>query len=154
MCAWGLVVNLLGTEAAVPGSPTAYHDYRLELVNGSYSVWVDGVRVLGPVASAARPNALWMGNPVFTHGARAIGRTSRSTVQVADGSVVTYQLDVTKAGAGGGTVTSTPAGINCDPTCSASFDGGTQVTLAAAANANATFSGGSGQVVRDSSTVV
>ena len=143
--ACGLVVNLLGTQAAVPGSPTAYHDYRLELVNGSYSVWVDGVRVLGPVASAARPNALWMGNPVFTHwGSGDWTDFTLDSVQVADVSAVTYQLDVTKAGAGGGTVTSTPAGINCDPTCSASFDGGTQVTLAAAANANATFSGWSG----------
>jgi List-Bact-rpt repeat protein len=33
----------------------------------------------------------------------------------------------------GGTVTSTPAGISCPPTCNASFDNGTQVTITASA---------------------
>ena len=56
----------------------------------------------------------------------------------------TYVLTVTKAGTGGGTVSSTPAGIDCGPTCSASFDDGTSVTLTATANANATFTGWSG----------
>jgi len=40
-------------------------------------------------------------------------------------------LTVTKAGAGSGTVTSSPAGINCGSTCSATFDSGTSVTLTA-----------------------
>ena len=143
--ACGLVVNLLGTQAPVPGSPTAYHDYRLDYANGSYSVWVDGVRVLGPVASAARPNAIWMGNPVFTHwGSGDWTDFTLDSVRVTDLSTATYQLDVTKAGAGSGIVTSTPSGIDCGSTCSASFDGGTQVTLSAAASANATFSGWSG----------
>ena len=33
----------------------------------------------------------------------------------------TYPLTVTKAGAGTGTVTSDPGGINCGATCSAAF---------------------------------
>ena len=56
----------------------------------------------------------------------------------------TFMLDVTKAGNGGGTITSTPAGIDCGPTCTASFDDGTQVTLSATPNANSTFTGWSG----------
>jgi hypothetical protein len=32
---------------------------------------------------------------------------------------------VTKAGLGAGTVTSTPAGINCGATCGAQYDAGT-----------------------------
>lgn len=60
---------------------------------------------------------------------------------------VTHQLSVSKLGAGGGTVTSSPAGIHCGSTgltCSANFDAGTSVTLTAAANLNATFNGWSG----------
>jgi phospholipase C len=41
-------------------------------------------------------------------------------------------------------VTSSPAGINCGSTCTASFPSGTAVTLSAAANATSTFGGWSG----------
>src|SRR5207245_2037088 len=41
-------------------------------------------------------------------------------------------LTVSKAGAGSGTVTSSPAGISCGATCSTSFTPGTVVTLTAA----------------------
>ncbi len=40
-----------------------------------------------------------------------------------------HLLTVTKKGTGSGTVTSSPAGISCGATCSASFDHGTAVTL-------------------------
>jgi hypothetical protein len=53
-------------------------------------------------------------------------------------------LTVSRAGTGSGTVTSSPAGINCGATCSAMFDTGTQVTLTAAAAAGSTFAGWSG----------
>ena len=45
----------------------------------------------------------------------------------------TFPLTVGKAGAGGGTVTSSPAGINCGADCSESYNSGTTVTLTAAA---------------------
>jgi uncharacterized repeat protein (TIGR02543 family) len=53
-------------------------------------------------------------------------------------------LTVTKSGDGAGTVTSAKAGIDCGATCSASFDAGSQVTLAAAPAAGSTFAGWSG----------
>lgn len=56
-------------------------------------------------------------------------------------------LSLTKSGAGAGTVTSTPAGINCDSSCSsasAAFNQGTSVTLSAGAAVGSTFSGWSG----------
>src|ERR1700736_3663762 len=56
----------------------------------------------------------------------------------------TFQLTVQSAGNGAGTVTSSPAGINCGQGCSASFNSGTVVTLTAAPNANSTFGGWSG----------
>ncbi|HEY2311042.1 MAG TPA: hypothetical protein VGH46_08005 [Gaiellaceae bacterium] len=45
---------------------------------------------------------------------------------------------------GSGSVTSSPAGIDCGSTCSASFASGTSVTLTAAADSGSTFAGWSG----------
>jgi phospholipase C len=59
-----------------------------------------------------------------------------------------YPLTITLAGAGTGTVTSSPAGINCSNSstvaCTASFTQGTAVTLSAAPSTNDTFAGWSG----------
>jgi phospholipase C len=54
------------------------------------------------------------------------------------------QLTVQAAGAGGGTISSNPAGINCGQSCSANFSSGTQVTLTASPAANSFFTGWSG----------
>src|SRR5437867_590289 len=56
----------------------------------------------------------------------------------------TFVLTVSKPGAGAGTVSSTPAGIDCGPTCTASFVSGTVVTLTAAPAAGSVFTGWSG----------
>lgn len=56
----------------------------------------------------------------------------------------TYQVTVTIAGSGSGTVTSTPAGINCPTTCSASFSQGAQVALSETSGTNNSFAGWSG----------
>ncbi|HKI00991.1 MAG TPA: hypothetical protein VKK31_03340 [Thermoanaerobaculia bacterium] len=56
----------------------------------------------------------------------------------------TFALTVSKAGTGSGTVTSSPAGINCGADCSESYVSGTSVTLTAAAASGSTFAGWSG----------
>jgi hypothetical protein len=48
-----------------------------------------------------------------------------------------------------GTVTSTPSGISCPPTCAAEFDEGLQVTLAARANRASNFDGWGGCIDTD-----
>ncbi|HEV2401922.1 MAG TPA: hypothetical protein VGS27_33635 [Candidatus Sulfotelmatobacter sp.] len=53
-------------------------------------------------------------------------------------------LSVSVGGNGTGKVTSTPAGITCPTTCTATFPQGTQVTLTASADLNAVFSSWSG----------
>ena len=63
---------------------------------------------------------------------------------VAGGSDSTYALTVSKAGVGSGTVTSTPPGIDCGATCSATYTSGTTVNLTAAAASGSTFVGWSG----------
>jgi hypothetical protein len=51
---------------------------------------------------------------------------------------------ITTNGTGNGTVTSSPAGINCGAACSASYNAGTVVTLTATPAAGSTFVGWSG----------
>ncbi|HJQ75280.1 MAG TPA: PASTA domain-containing protein, partial [Gaiellaceae bacterium] len=53
-------------------------------------------------------------------------------------------LNVTTAGTGSGTVTSSPGGINCGSTCSAGYGYGTAVTLTATPAVGSTFIGWSG----------
>jgi hypothetical protein len=53
-------------------------------------------------------------------------------------------LTINTPGAGMGTVTSLPAGINCGSTCTSSFPSGSSVTLSAVATAGSIFSGWSG----------
>ncbi|MFZ0814235.1 MAG: hypothetical protein WAM78_01880, partial [Candidatus Sulfotelmatobacter sp.] len=53
-------------------------------------------------------------------------------------------MAVTMAGTGTGTITSSPAGINCPTTCSASFPQNTKVTLSETPGANSAFTSWSG----------
>lgn len=55
-----------------------------------------------------------------------------------------YTLSVALAGNGSGTVTSSPAGIDCGTTCSMEYVENTSVTLTAAPGTGATFDGWSG----------
>src|SRR5687767_5514449 len=55
-----------------------------------------------------------------------------------------FTVMVEKAGTGSGTVTSTPAGIDCGATCSAQFEQETAVSLNAAAAPGSVFAGWSG----------
>lgn len=57
---------------------------------------------------------------------------------------VAYSLSVSKVGAGTGGVISSPAGIDCGATCSASFSSGTLVTLNAMPTGTGVFAGWGG----------
>jgi hypothetical protein len=58
--------------------------------------------------------------------------------------MVRYALEVDKSGTGGGTVTSSPAGINCGSNCREAYSVGTVVTLAVTSQTGSTFTGWSG----------
>jgi phospholipase C len=56
----------------------------------------------------------------------------------------TYQLTVQNSGTGTGTISSSPAGINCGTTCQYTFPAGTLVTLSDAPGSTSTFGGWGG----------
>jgi uncharacterized repeat protein (TIGR01451 family) len=58
--------------------------------------------------------------------------------------LVPHTLTVAKAGSGSGTVSSSPAGIDCGATCATSFANGTMVTLTATPDAGSSFTGWGG----------
>jgi len=67
----------------------------------------------------------------------------------------TFTLGISKTGTGHGTITSTPAGINCGSTCSFPFTENTLVTLAAIpASSKDRFSGWSGEGCSGTGTCV
>ncbi|MBL8915871.1 MAG: hypothetical protein JNM17_34550 [Archangium sp.] len=55
-----------------------------------------------------------------------------------------FDLTVTKAGTGTGTVNSVPTGVACGPVCTGTFDINTMVTLTASESSDSTFTGWSG----------
>ena len=71
---------------------------------------------------------------------------SGDTVVTATFDVQTFALTVTKKGPGSGTVTSSPAGIDCtaSSSCSASYSSGTTVTLTATPDNDSRFTGWKG----------
>jgi hypothetical protein len=74
-----------------------------------------------------------------------LARRSSSTVwQVQGNAAPSDALTITRGGSGGGTVTSSPAGINCGASCAASFPDGTLVSLTATPDAGSSFTGWSG----------
>ena len=75
---------------------------------------------------------------------------SSSSTPVPSPTPSSYTLTVSKAGSG--TVASSPSGINCGSSCSASYTSGTSVTLTATAATGYTFSGWSGSGVSCSGT--
>lgn len=72
------------------------------------------------------------------------GGLSRSLVDGALSVVTRYSLSLTLAGTGSGSVTSSPAGIDCGSTCSAGFPDGTEVTLSASPATGSAFDGWGG----------
>jgi CSLREA domain-containing protein len=125
--------------------------------------------MLGPLADNGGPTPtynLLAGSPAINNGNNAIcnadpvngldqrGVTRPFGLHCDIGSVekTAYSLTVSKPGLAGGTITSSPAGIDCGSTCSYTFDYNTSVTLTAIPLAGSTFVGWSGSGCSGSGT--
>jgi len=105
-----------------------------DVVTGVYTVTAPSVVVSG---TTYNPNPASQNVTVTTGSATA-------NVNYTQASTASFVLTVNKAGTGGGTVSSSPAGINCGATCSANFSSGASVILSPVANTGSTFAGWSG----------
>jgi len=86
----------------------------------------------------------WTGNADCSDGSVTLNASKSCTATFNLQPPQTFGLSVVKAGTGTGTVTSSPAGINCGSTCSGTFSSGTSVTLTATPAAGSTFAGWTG----------
>jgi Divergent InlB B-repeat domain len=84
----------------------------------------------------------WSGNTACSNGSVTVNGDITCTALF--NLITTYTLTVTRSGTGSGTVTSSPAGINCGSTCLATLSSGTAVTLSAIPSSGSTFAGWTG----------
>ena len=61
-------------------------------------------------------------------------------------------ITITKLGSGAGLVSSSPVGVDCGPTCTSSFDAGTELTLTAEESPGSNFAGWSGDCAGTTAT--
>ena len=103
------------------------------------------VVALTATAAAGSTFAGWTGAGCSGTAGCSVTLTAATTVTAMfNKSTTNFTLTVTEAGSGTGTVTSAPAGIACQPMCSASFASGQVVGLTATAAEGSTFAGWSG----------
>jgi len=75
------------------------------------------------------------------HYVNEISQFFRVILKYKKGSAGPFVLSISRTGSGAGTVTSSPAGINCGADCSQSYSSGTSVSLTAKPDSDSTFTG-------------
>ena len=98
---------------------------------------------LSAAAATGSIFAGWSGASCSGTGSCAFTVSANTTV-TANFAPNSYVLAVTKSGTGSGTVTSSPTGVNCGSTCSATYNYNAFVTLTAVPSTGSTFTGWSG----------
>ena len=99
---------------------------------------------LTAVAATGSTFTGWSGGGCAGTGACIVVMNADQTVTASFAAPNTFTLTVTKSGVGAGTVTSSPAGINCGTTCVFTFPGGTSVSLTQTPATGSTFGGWGG----------
>ena len=133
-----------GTVSSAPAGIDCGADCSESYISGT-------VVTLTATATAGSVFSGWSGACMGSSSACAVTMDAARAV-TATFALQTFALTVTKAGAGAGTVSSAPAGIDCGGDCSESYTSGTVVMLTATATAGSVFSGWSGACTGSSST--
>jgi outer membrane protein assembly factor BamB len=161
---WAFVANSLGISGLklglnasnVPQLPTAAPGRWTVTPGGTSPIVANGmvfysgydgqVHALDPTTGTqlwveASPSGLHWESPIVVNGRLYVTDESAHLLVY---EPTMFQLTVTPGGTGTGTVTSSPAGIDCGASCTAPFASGNVVTLTASADASSTFAGWSG----------
>ena len=120
------------------GNGTTTNAFTPVTVVGLGVTWTSSDTAVATINAAGLATGRNPGSSVIT--ATSGGRSGSTTLTVG----TRPSLSVIREGTGNGTVISNPAGINCGANCSASYDGGTVVTLTATPAPGSTFEGWTG----------
>jgi hypothetical protein len=140
----------------VPGSPLLAEVPSFETSDNTTPTLAPGATLLanwenGKPAIATKGRVLSVSASLDNGNLTPISAAARLAVNA--GNVLgRHTLTVSMAGAGSGTVTSTPAGISCGATCAFDFTNGTAVTLTATPSSGSSFAGWSGAGCSGTST--
>lgn len=139
----GIAVSADGTRVYVTNSGSN----SVSVISTTTDLVINSVTVKPGLVGIAMP----VGIAISPDGKRAYVTDSvNNTVHELGGP---RTLTVAKAGTGIGTVTSSPEGIDCGPTCQASFDFNTVVTLTAISDSGSSFTGWTGDADCSDGTV-
>jgi hypothetical protein len=158
----GTYVTVSGTEGLLMGNPSPV--VKLDVSEsgtgaGTVSSGTPGIAcgstcsasfdagtsvTLSAAAASGSTFAGWSGGGCSGTGNCVVTMSAAQSVTATFNTVPRFALSVSRAGTGTGTVTSSPAGIDCGGICSAKFDEGTSVTLTAVRAGGSTFAGWSG----------
>ena len=135
-----LTVSKTGTGAgAVASTPSG-----IDCGSDCSENFVAGTSVsLNATAATGSTFAGWSGGGCSGTGS-CVTTVGADTTVTATFTLDKHTLTVSSAGNGGGSIESTPAGIDCGGDCTETYDYGTQVTLTANPTTGSTFTGWSG----------
>ncbi len=150
-----LVVDVVGVKTSASATQTLTKAVgQTERYNKISNTGDNNVLIAGSDKPGSTSTSMsWTANPSIT----PPERWAMVAVPLKPGAApppVSRSLTVSLAGTGSGTVSSSPSGISCSPTCFASFTDGTSVTLTALAGANSSFVGWSGACTGTGSCVL